>query len=40
MFEFRHWIDAGQLELKDTVVSINLVTEVVKGGKNLSFSAR
>ena len=25
--------------LKDTVVSINRVTKVVKGGKNLSFSA-
>ena len=32
-------IDAGQLQLKDTVVSINRVTKVVKGGKNLSFSA-
>ncbi len=32
-------IDAGQLALKDTVVSINRVTKVVKGGKNLSFSA-
>src|SRR5213075_949963 len=32
-------IDAGQLDLKDTVVSINRVTKVVKGGKNLSFSA-
>ena len=27
------------LQLKDTVVSINRVTKVVKGGKNLSFSA-
>ncbi|CAI8032416.1 30S ribosomal protein S5 [Geodia barretti] len=27
------------LDLKDTVVSINRVTKVVKGGKNLSFSA-
>src|SRR5213075_140294 len=32
-------IDAGQLDLKDTVVSISRVTKVVKGGKNLSFSA-
>jgi small subunit ribosomal protein S5 len=32
-------IDPGQLQLKDTVVSINRVTKVVKGGKNMSFSA-
>ncbi|HXJ96811.1 MAG TPA: 30S ribosomal protein S5 [Terriglobia bacterium] len=32
-------IDAGALTLKDQVVSINRVTKVVKGGKNLSFSA-
>jgi small subunit ribosomal protein S5 len=32
-------IDPAQLQLKDTVVSINRVTKVVKGGKNLSFSA-
>ena len=32
-------IDASQLDIKDTVVSINRVTKVVKGGKNLSFSA-
>jgi small subunit ribosomal protein S5 len=35
----REKIDASQLEIKDTVVSINRVTKVVKGGKNLSFSA-
>jgi len=35
----RDKIDASQLDLKDTVVSINRVTKVVKGGKNLSFSA-
>jgi small subunit ribosomal protein S5 len=32
-------IDANALTLKDQVVSINRVTKVVKGGKNLSFSA-
>jgi small subunit ribosomal protein S5 len=32
-------IDPSQLQLKDTVVAINRVTKVVKGGKNLSFSA-
>ena len=32
-------LDAGQFQLKDQVVSINRVTKVVKGGKNLSFSA-
>jgi len=35
----REKIDATQLDIKDTVVSINRVTKVVKGGKNLSFSA-
>ena len=32
-------IDANSVSLKDQVVSINRVTKVVKGGKNLSFSA-
>lgn len=37
--EFREKIDASQIELKDTVVNIGRVTKVVKGGKNMSFSA-
>jgi small subunit ribosomal protein S5 len=32
-------LDAGAFQLKDQVVSINRVTKVVKGGKNLSFAA-
>ena len=35
----RERIDPSQLDIKDNVVSINRVTKVVKGGKNLSFSA-
>ena len=35
----RKKIDPAALNLKDQVVSINRVTKVVKGGKNLSFSA-
>lgn len=35
----RRSVDANPANLKDQVVSINRVTKVVKGGKNLSFSA-
>ena len=35
----RERIDASQLDIKDNVVQISRVTKVVKGGKNLSFSA-
>ena len=35
----RERIDPSEFELKDTVVTISRVTKVVKGGKNLSFSA-
>ncbi len=33
-------LDAGSYQLKDQVVSINRVTKVVKGGKNLSFAEK
>src|SRR4026207_1580064 len=39
MQRIREKIDPSQLDIKDTVVSINRVTKVLKGGKNLSFSA-
>ena len=39
MNKTRAKIDPTDFDLKDTVVSINRVTKVVKGGKNLSFSA-
>ena len=39
MLKTNEKIDPTQFDLRDTVVSINRVTKVVKGGKNLSFSA-
>ena len=39
MADYREKIDPAEIELKDTVVNISRVTKVVKGGKNLSFSA-
>jgi small subunit ribosomal protein S5 len=39
ILSIRRPIETNQANLKDQVVSINRVTKVVKGGKNLSFSA-
>src|ERR1043165_386897 len=39
MQKSRERIDASQLDIKDTVVSLNRVPPVVKGGPPLSFSA-
>jgi small subunit ribosomal protein S5 len=39
MLAVRQHVEANTSTLKDQVVAINRVTKVVKGGKNLSFSA-
>ena len=39
MRKIRAKIDPEAFDLKDTVIAINRVAKVVKGGKNLSFSA-
>jgi small subunit ribosomal protein S5 len=38
-FAVRRLFDVNPTDLKDDVIAINRVTKVVKGGKNLSFSA-
>ena len=35
----RNIVDASQLELTDKVVTIKRVTKVVKGGRNMKFTA-
>ena len=35
----KNFIDASQLELSDKVVTIKRVTKVVKGGRNMKFTA-
>ena len=35
----RAMIDSSQMELKDKVVTIKRVTKVVKGGRNMRFTA-